>query len=147
MTRNITSLFCLAFALTACDSQPTAAPGSASTPAVAAPAPMAEPTAPVEAAAPKIIKWGPERVKAGEPFNVQADGNSGIWFELETAVPAGTSIAGTFDGKPLIGPVINGKFGAATIPVDYLATPGTYPMQLHIPADGPAIAAGSIIVE
>ena len=146
MNRKIPSLLCLALALSACDSQPTAAPGAAVPP----PAPLPESTAPVAstpAATPKVIKWGPERTKAGEPFNVQADGNSGIWFELDTAVPEGTSITGTFGGKPLIGPVVNGKFGAATIPVDYLATPGTYTMELHIPAGGPAIAAGAIIVE
>lgn len=145
MTRKITGLLCLAFALTACDTQPTASPGPSS--AVPPPAPMDEPAAPVEASAPKVIKWGPERAKAGEAFNVQADGNSGIWFELESPVPAGTSISGTFDGKPLIGPVVNGKFGAATIPVDYVAAPGTYAMELHIPADAPAIQAGTIIIE
>lgn len=148
MRAKMTSLICLGIVLSACDSQPTAAPGAAASnaPAVAAPAPMPEPGSVVPSAV-TIIKWGPERTKAGEPFNVQADGNSGIWFELDAAVPAGTSISGSFGGKPLIGPVVDGKFGAATIPVDYLATPGTYPLELHIPADGPAIAGGSIIVE
>jgi hypothetical protein len=145
MTRKIPSLLLLALVLSACDSQPTAAP--ASTAAVPPPAPLPEPAKPAVAAVPKVIKWGPEHAKAGEAFNVQADGNSGIWFQLDQDVPAGTSITGTFDGKPLIGPVVNGKFGAATIPVDYIATPGTYAMELHIPADGPAIAAGSITVE
>ena len=145
MNRKITGLLCLAFALSACDSQPTAAPGS--TAAVPPPAPIADPATPAVSATPKVIKWGPERGKAGEPFNVQADGNSGIWFELESPVAAGTSIAGTFDGKPLIGPVLNGKFGAATIPADYITAPGTYAMELRIPAEGPAIPAGSIIIE
>ena len=145
MTRKLIGLLGLALTLSACDSQPTPAPGAgAAANAVPAPAPMAEPAKPV---AVTVVKFGPERAKAGQAFNVQADGNSGIWFELDAAAPAGTSIAGTFGGKPLVGPVVNGKFAAATIPLDYLEKPGTYPIELHVPATGPAIAVGSMIVE
>jgi hypothetical protein len=145
MNRKSLVLLSLCFALSACDSQPTAAPGAAADAnAVPAPAPIAEPA---ESTKLTVIHWGPEKTKAGEAFNVQADGNSGIWFELDREVPPGTSIAGTFGGKPLIGAVVNGKFGAATIPLDYIATAGTYPMELHIPAEGPAIPAVDIVVE
>ncbi len=134
----------LTLLLAACDSQPTPAPGQAASPQVPPPSRMTEPTEP---AAVKIIKWGPEKVPHGKVFNVQADGNSGIWFELDSPVPAGTSIVGSFDGKPLIGPVVNGKFAAATIPVDYLSAPGTYSMELRIPADSKPVPAGKIVVE
>lgn len=144
MNRTRASLLLLTLALAACDSQHTPAPGQAASNEVPAPSAMAEPTEPVAA---KIIKWGPEKVPAGKTFNVQADGNSGIWFELETPVPAGTLVTGTFDGKPLIGPVVNGKFGAATIPLDYLAKPGTYAMELSIPKGSDPVPAGKIIVE
>jgi hypothetical protein len=29
----------------------------------------------------EITRWGPESTTVGEPFNVQADGNSAFWFE------------------------------------------------------------------
>ncbi|MEJ7746209.1 MAG: hypothetical protein WKF61_05555 [Luteimonas sp.] len=77
-----------------------------------------------------VQRFAPDNTAAGVAFNVQADGNSGVFFEINGA--AGTDpITVTFDGKPLTGVVVSEKVITATIPGDYLKVAGTFPVELH----------------
>lgn len=92
----------------------------------------------------EVINFSPERTRAGEAFNVQADGNSGISFELDRAAPP-ADFAVWFDGKPLTGVVAAGKIVTATIPAEYMAEPGRYPIALDV--GGTRIPAGEFVVD
>lgn len=100
----------------------------------------------VNVSALKVVQWGPKSTKAGTPFNVQPDGNSGIFVELSGDVPL-TKFEGTIGGKPLSGVVASGKVVTATILTEYLATPGNYPIELVVPAANARIAVGAFVVE
>jgi hypothetical protein len=93
-----------------------------------------------------IVRWGPDHAKAGESFNIQPDGNPGVWFELSGPV-TGVELTATLDGKPLTGVVANGNIVTATIPLDYLTVPGTYLVELQTPSLGKKMLAGSFTVE
>lgn len=92
----------------------------------------------------QVANFSPDKTPAGVPFNVQADGNSGISFELDRPAPP-ADFAVWFDGKPLTGVVAAGKIVTATIPVEYLAEPGRYPIELEV--GGIRIPAGDFVVE
>ncbi|MGI8559978.1 MAG: hypothetical protein ACR2J7_00745 [Luteimonas sp.] len=92
----------------------------------------------------QVTNFSPDRTPAGTPFNVQADGNSGISFELDRAAPP-AEFSVWFDGKPLPGVVSRGRVVTATIPVDYLSTPGRYPLVLEV--GGRRLPAGEFVVE
>lgn len=110
---------------------------------VAPPAPSAEAT-PVAANEPLgVVNFSPLSTPAGVAFNVQADGNSGFWFELNKPVLA--QVRGRFNGKPLKGVVAKGKIITATIPLDYIAEPGNYPIEFDVA--GNILAAGTFVVE
>ncbi|MEO5962337.1 MAG: hypothetical protein ABIO75_08810 [Thermomonas sp.] len=92
-----------------------------------------------------IVNWGQRSTPAGVPFNVQADGNSGVSFELnQTAPPADVVVS--FDGKPLTGVVVAGVIVTATIPPEYLAEPGSYPVVMELQPAGTRIDAGNFEV-
>lgn len=141
-------LLSLTLLATACDSQPTPGPGAAAPvegtePAAAANAESAE-TQP--AAALTIVQWGPDKTAAGEAFNVQPDGNSGMWFQL-SSVPPPAEYAGSIGGKPMIAVVANGNIVAGTVPPDYISTPGTYPVVITITTTGQKFEVGNFVVE
>ena len=113
--------------------------------------PSADASAPAASAAPaaveyKVVNWGQQSTTAGQGFNVQRDGNSGISFELNQPAPAG-DIRATFDGKPLTGIAVNGVIVTATIPGDYIAKPGRYPVALVLPTAPQPVAAGEFEVK
>lgn len=129
----------LAVVAIGCTDQQNAAPG--------APAGAAAPAAAnVDVSTLKVVQWGPKSTKAGATFNAQPDGNSGMFVELSGDVPL-TKFEGTIGGKPLSGVVASGKVVTATIPAEYLATPGTYPVELVVPAQNARIAVGNFTVE
>lgn len=130
----------LAVATVGCTDQQNAAPGA---PGADGAAPAA---ANVDVSTLKVVQWGPKTTKAGTPFNAQPDGNSGMFVELSGDVPL-TKFEGTIGGKPLSGVVASGKVVTATIPAEYLATPGTYPIELIVPAQNARIAVGDFTVE
>ncbi|MES2857684.1 MAG: hypothetical protein V4704_00710 [Pseudomonadota bacterium] len=110
------------------------------------PAATSAPAAPAAAGEYKIVNWSQKGTAPGAEFNVQRDGNSGISFELNQPVPT-AEITGTFDGKPLTGIATNGVIVTATIPGEYLAEAGTYPVELQIPDLGKKIPAGNFEVK
>lgn len=114
-------------------------------PPPAATGPTNAPAASEQAASLAVVNWGQRSTKAGVPFNVQADGNSGIWFELNQALPV--QFTASFDGKPLTGVVASGVLVTATIPAEYLATAGIYPVTLEVPARVTRLVAGDFEVE
>jgi hypothetical protein len=73
----------------------------------------------------EVVRWGPISTVAGITFNIQADGNSGVAFELNQSAPAGNYVV-MFDGKPLPGVAVSGGLITATIPTEYLARPGEF---------------------
>lgn len=92
-----------------------------------------------------IVNWGEQSTRAGVPFNIQADGQSGVWFELnQSSPPAGVVV--NFDGKPLDGVVVNGAIITATIPPGYLAEPGNYPVVIELQPAGTRVEAGNFEV-
>ncbi len=92
------------------------------------------------------MQWGDKTTAPGVAFNVQRDGNSGISFELNQPVPT-SEITATFDGKPLTGIATNGVIVTATIPGEFLAKAGSYPVELQIPALSLQIPAGDFQVK
>lgn len=136
----------LCIALTACNPQTAVPPAE---PAARDASPAAEVSA-EGATAPKaewaVVNWGQQTTKAGVEFNVQRDGNSGISFELNQPAPA-SELAVSFGGKPLTGVVASGVIVTATIPAEYIAVAGSYPVVVQIPALGKNISAGNFIVE
>ncbi len=92
-----------------------------------------------------IVNWGQRSTPAGVPFNVQADGNSGVSFELSQPAPPGEFTV-LFDGKPMTGVVVNGVIMTATIPNDYIAREGTFPVTIDNPAGGLHLSAGDFTV-
>jgi hypothetical protein len=104
------------------------------------------PADPVPSGPTRIINWGQRSTHAGQAFNVQADGNSGISFELSRPVAPG-SFAISFDGRPLTGVAASGVIVTGTIPPNYLTTPGRYPVVLENVAAGIRLEAGDFTVE
>lgn len=90
-----------------------------------------------------VVNFAPRETPAGVPFNVQRDGNSGISFELNR-LPPPTEFKAWFDNKPLTGVVSSKTIVTATIPGDYLAEPGTYPIELEVA--GARLPAGDFVV-
>lgn len=114
--------------------------------AAIAPVPGAEGRSTGEAANYAVVSWGQQSTIANESFNVQQDGNSGLSFELNQPAPYG-EIRATFDGKPLTSIVANGVIVTATIPDEYISTPGKYPVELILPASTEAVVAGDFEVK
>lgn len=89
-----------------------------------------------------VVNFSPNTTPAGTPFNVQRDGNSGISFELSSS-PVGV-VKLWFDGKPMVDGVVVNLIVTSTIPVDYMATAGDYPIELEV--GGVRIPAGTFTV-
>lgn len=138
---RIATLAALCLTIAACNPQQPASP-TATAPAPAADAaPAADTTAELN-----VVNWGQRSTKVAEPFNVQADGNSGIAFELSRPAPQGDFVI-SFDGKPLTGVVVSGVIITATIPGDYLANAGTFPVVIENASQGLRLEAGDFTVE
>ena len=89
---------------------------------------------------PVIANWGQQSTPGGVPFNVQADGRSGVYFEVNQQAPPGDLLV-TFDGKPLAGVAVTGVMVTATIPPEYLAVPARVPDRAGKLSGGPGTAA------
>lgn len=133
-----TALLAVCLSAAACNPQEPASPPASRAPAATTPAVA---TAPLT-----VVNWGQRSTQAGEPFNVQADGNSGISFELSRPAPAG-EFSISFDGKPLTGVVVNELIITATIPSALLTEAGTYPVVVENASQGLRIEAGDFAVE
>lgn len=92
-----------------------------------------------------LVNWAQRSTPAGVPFNVQVDGNSGVSFELSQPAPPAEVVI-TMDGKPLTGVVVNGIIITATIPTEYLAMPGSYPVVVEFQPGGTRLDAGNFEV-
>lgn len=136
----------LAVALAACNPQESVPPANPAQPSTAPATTASGPVASPESAEYKIVNWGNQTTAPGVEFNVQRDGNSGISFELNNPVPT-SEITATFDGKPLTGIATNGVIVTATIPGEYLAEAGTYPIELQIPGMSLKIPVGNFEVK
>lgn len=125
-----------------CSREPsTSQPVDATAPvadAAAAPAPTA--------AAPALVNWGPQSTPAGTPFQVQADGGSGMFFEFDHELPAAPT-AVTFNGTPMGGMVAAGKVVTATVPAAAIASPGSYEIVIVMPEGAPKFKPLTFTVE
>lgn len=131
----------LVLLVSACNPQePVAVVDPVPVPAATSTADAAGATAPLA-----IVNWGQRSTPAGVPFNVQADGNSGVSFELNQMAPPADVVL-SFDGKPLTGVVVGGLIITATIPAEYLAEPGNYPVVMELQPAGTRIEAGNFEV-
>lgn len=120
----------VALSASACNPQANVPPGQGS-----------DAYAPVE-----VVDWGPRATPAGTPFNVQADGNSGLSFNLRHAAPpAGVDVL--FDGQPLPGVAASGSLVTATVPAAQLASRGAHAVALRNRQTGQMTPAGSFAVE
>jgi peptidoglycan/LPS O-acetylase OafA/YrhL len=68
-----------------------------------------------------ITAFGPSEIVAGEKFNTQPDGVSGLWVKL--GVPAGKNSQIVFGGHELAG-AVSGDVVTGAVPVEYFAKPG-----------------------
>lgn len=91
-----------------------------------------------------VVTFTPFATTAGTPFNVQSDGNSGISFELNRPAPPADAEV-WFDQKPLAGVVVSRTIVTATIPPEYLANAGNYPIELDF--GGTRLPAGTFVVK
>lgn len=108
------------------------------------PAPITPPEGtPADSVKLAVVNFSPRTTPAGVTFNVQRDGNSGISFELNR-LPPPTPFKAWFDNKPLTGVVSSKTIVTATIPGEYLAEPGTYPIELEV--GGIRLPAGDFVV-
>lgn len=94
---------------------------------------------------PVIVNWGERSTPAGVPFNVQAEGHSGISFKLNQPAPPGDVVV-ALDGKPLTGVAVSGVIITATSPPEYLAEPGSYPVVVELQPAGTRVKAGNFEV-
>lgn len=138
-----TSMFlAIAFLVAGCNRDQTAKPPvDGSTPVTAT-----TPATATTDAAPQLVTWGPQSTPAGTPFQVQADGGSGMFFEFDRELPVAPT-AVTFNGKPLGGMVAEGKVVTATVPSESLATPGTFEIVIVMPEGAPTFAPMTFTVE
>jgi len=90
----------------------------------------------------KVVNFSPNTTPAGTPFNVQRNGNSGISFEL-SSTPMG-AVKLWFDGKPMPDGVVVNLIVTSTIPVEYMASAGDYPIELEVA--GVRMPAGTFTV-
>ena len=125
----------LSLTLVACGQKPT--PISASPSAQSA----AAATDPL-----RVVSFNEQSTTAGKPFNLQADGNSGITFELNRPA-SGAEIKAWFNNKPLTGVVSRDMVITATIPAEYLQTAGEYPIELEVSTESARVPVGNFIVK
>jgi hypothetical protein len=94
----------------------------------------------------EVTNWGPRSTEQGEPFNVQPDGHSGLWFAATNApswvkiVIAGTEAPTTVLDRA----ITSGLFGEEGYRV--LSTPGSHPIELYDPVSGIRQPIGEFIV-
>ncbi len=127
----------LALSLAGCGEKPTPVNMPANTQAGSTDQSTAEPV--------RILSFNQDSTAAGQSFNVQSDGSSGITFELNRPAPK-TGVKAWFDNRPLTGVVARDMVVTATIPAEYLGTVGEYPLELEIPGQPNRLAAGNFIV-
>lgn len=94
----------------------------------------------------RITKWGPESTKSGQGFNVQADGQSAMWFEA-----SGVGGASTYEvkfGETLLTNVViqQGKGGSVLVPKSAIEKPGTYQVTLIEKPSGRTFELGMFTV-
>lgn len=70
---------------------------------------------------PSVEVFGPQPVEHGKPFNVQLDGQSAMWMQLDTAPPSQTKLV---FGGTVLSTTINDRIVTATIPSHLTAAPG-----------------------
>lgn len=92
-----------------------------------------------------VVNWGQKSVVAGESFNVQRDGNSGVAFELNRPAPEG-EVRVFFDNRSLPSVAVDGVIVTATIPPEHLATPGSYPVVLELAGEAGRVEVGAFVV-
>jgi len=127
-------------ALTGCGTEPAPAPAD-TTAATPAAAPAAAPADALTAI--KIEAFGPKTTKAGVSFNEQPDGSSAIWARADQNLE-GRDAALWFNGQRLGGRGIKSGTVSGTIPASALTTPGTYPLEIRIGADGSELASDKV---
>lgn len=137
--RTLALMAALATAMLGCTEQgtPPAATDPAATATTAAPAAKVSDL--------KVVQWGPKNTSPGVAFNVQPDGNSGMFVEFDGPLPA-TKFEGTLGGKPLQGVVASGNVVTATVPADYVAAAGRLPLELFVPSENARISVGEFVV-
>jgi glycosyltransferase involved in cell wall biosynthesis len=77
---------------------------------------------------PSIEAFGPHPVNAGEPFNVQPDGRSAMWVQMESAPDSQARLI--FDGTALE-TVVDGRLVTAAVPAYLTGRPGKVPLWLE----------------
>ncbi|HKO19200.1 MAG TPA: hypothetical protein VJU82_09975 [Acidobacteriaceae bacterium] len=79
------------------------------------------PPRPEETRTLKIEAFGPEKVEAGQPFNLQSDGTSAIWMKLDRPPPAGFRL---YFGGAELSANADGTLVTATVAPELTAKPG-----------------------
>lgn len=82
----------------------------------------------------KVIAYAPEKIKVGQPFNVQASGESALWMKLDHSM-TGSPAAIWWDDHRLDGPV-NGDVISTIVPASLYAAAGTHSLQVRLGKDG-----------
>lgn len=93
-----------------------------------------------------IKNWGPQEANVNQIFNVQPNGQSAIWFEMQGSVQP-LAMEAYFGDKRIDGLTIQSdKGGALLVPEELLARAGKYPIYLMHPQSKTRIDIGSFEV-
>ena len=82
----------------------------------------------------KVIAYAPEKIKAGQAFQVQPDGGSALSMKLNHSV-AGSPVAIWWDDQRLVA-AVNGDVISVMVPATLYATAGTHSLQARLGKDG-----------
>lgn len=94
-----------------------------------------------------LKNWGPRKTLQGESFNIQSDGHSGLWFQIEGAPARAQIMIDDEIVKTNIGSevVTSGLFGEMQKRI--LSTPGEYQIALVDPVKRIKQPLGTLVVE
>ena len=91
----------------------------------------------------QVVKWGPQKTRAGVAANEQPDGAMGIWIHTD-CLPQNAQVYFADD----ILPSARRPFGlTAKIPLALLGAPGSVPLSLHNPDTGEKLLIGRVTIE
>lgn len=90
-----------------------------------------------------ITRWGPKKLKTGQPFNTQPDGSSAFWVVTACAPPDAQVY---LDGKPLKTLGQPPQLAALLPAGEEISQPGRYVLELRDPVSGARQIIGQVKV-
>ena len=94
-----------------------------------------------------VVKdWGAKKTQSGEGVNVQPDGSSAIWIQLQDFVPTDAVHVEFAGRRGERAATVTGDLVTAQIPETVIHRPGEYPVEI-VDVSGKRIPVGSFVVD